>query len=236
VSEELPIHRSTSLQIQAALIDVGDPPGTNSNVVPLPLIAPTTSERSRWPGAEGHLSLLHPSAENAAHVGAGGFFASHRTAGSMTFNSWAATMDFQLPVFSHFELEGSAYRGQALGGLGAGAYKDFVYSVYNGETYFRTLDDMGGWMQAKEKISQRLEFNEALGIDNVPAYQIRPYAITGPTTYYDLTRNRTFTGNVIFRPSAYLLYSIEYRRIESSYVNSPTTWSDVIGFAAGYRF
>jgi len=131
---------------------------------------------------------------------------------------------------------GSAYRGQALGGLGAGAYKDSVYSVYDGETYFRTLDDMGGWMQAKQKINQRLEFNEAFGIDDVPAYQLRPYAIAGPSSYYDLARNRTFTSNVIFRPSAYLVYSIEYRRIESSYVNSPTAWSDVIGIAAGYRF
>jgi len=41
---------------------------------------------------------------------------------------------------------------------------------------------------------------------------------------------------VIYRPSAYLLYSIEYRRIESSFVNSPTASSDVIGVAAGYRF
>ena len=145
-------------------------------------------------------------------------------------------MDFSLPIFSHFELVGSAYRGRALGGMGAGAYKDFVYTLYGGESYFRTLDDMGGWVQAKEKINQKLEFNEAFGIDNVPAYQLRPFAIPGPSGYYDFARNRTFTSNVIYRPSAYLLYSIEYRRIESSFVNSPTAGSDVIGVAAGYRF
>jgi hypothetical protein len=236
VSGEHSIHRATSLQLQAALIDVADPPSPKSNAVPLPLVAPSTSELSRWPGAEAHLSLLHPIADSAAHFGVGGFFAPHRTAGGATFDSWAGTADFHLPVFSRFDLVGSAYRGQALGGLGAGAYKDFVYTVYNGESYFRTLDDMGGWVQAKQKINQRLEFNEAFGIDNVPAYQLRPFAIPGPSGYYDLARNRTFTGNVIFRPSAYLLYSIEYRRIQSSYVNSPTASSDVIGIAAGYRF
>jgi hypothetical protein len=236
VSEELPIHRAASIEMQAALIDVANPPSTISNAATLPLIAPSTAELSRWPGVEARLSLLHPIADSATHFGVGGFFAPHRTAGGPDFKSWAGTADFHLPVFSHFELVGSAYRGQALGGLGAGAYKDSVYSVYDGETYFRTLDDMGGWMQAKQKINQRLEFNEAFGIDDVPAYQLRPYAIAGPSSYYDLARNRTFTSNVIFRPSAYLVYSIEYRRIESSYVNSPTAWSDVIGIAAGYRF
>ena len=32
----------------------------------------------------------------------------------------------------------------------------------------------------------------------------------------NLARNRTFTGNVIYSPSAYLLFSLEYRRLESS--------------------
>lgn len=236
VSQELSIRRTTSLQMQAALIDVVDPPNVNSNALSLPLAAPSTSEMSRWPGVEARLSILHPIADSDAHFGVGGFLAPNRTAGGTNFNSWAATADFHLPVFSHFDLMGSAYRGQALGGLGAGAYKDFVYTVYDGKSYFRTLDDMGGWMQAKQKINQRIEFNEAFGIDNVPAYQLRPYAIIGPSSYYDLARNRTFTSNLIFKPSAYLLYSIEYRRIESSYVNAPTAWSNVIGLAAGYKF
>jgi hypothetical protein len=145
-------------------------------------------------------------------------------------------MDFHLPIFAHLDLTGSAYRGQALGGLGGGTYKDYVYRIYLSEGYFRTLDDMGGWLQAKQRVNERLEFNEAIGIDNVPGYQLRPFAIPSLNNYYNLARNRTFTTNVIYRPSAYLLYSIEYRRIESSFVNSPTAWSDVIGIAAGYRF
>jgi len=34
----------------------------------------------------------------------------------------------------------------------------------------------------------------------------------------------------------YLLFSLEYRRIASSYVNSKTATADIIGLAAGYRF
>ncbi len=236
VSQDLPIHRAAVVQMQAAFIDAADPPNPHGSSSPLPIIPPSTSEQSRWPGLEARLAVLNSGGDSEAHLGVGGFFAPHRTAGGTTFNSWAGTLDFHTRVFPHMVLAGSAYRGQALGGLGGGAYKDVVYRLSGGEAYFRTLDDMGGWMQAKQRVNERLEFNEAFGIDNVPAYQLLPFAIAGPGNYYNLARNRTFTGNVIYKPSAYLLYSIEYRRIESSYVNSPTASSDVIGVAAGYRF
>ena len=236
VSQDLPAFRAAALQLQAALIDVADPPGLYSNSSGASSSTSATTEQSRWPGLQARISVLNPQSDSHAHVAIGGFFAPHRTSRGLTFNSWAGTMDFHLPVFAHIDLEGSAYRGQALGGLGGGAYKDYVYFVSEGEPYVRALDDMGGWMQAKQRVNQRLEFNEAAGIDNVPAHQVLPLAATGPVNYYNLVRNRTFTANVIYSPSAYILYSIEYRRIASSPVASPTASSDVIGVAAGYRF
>jgi len=236
VSQTLPLHRDLAMQMQAALIDVADPPNTLATPAAMPTVAPTTSEQSRWPGIQGRLSLLDSSHEDGAHVGAGSYFAPHRTASGWSYNSWAGTVDFHFPIISHFAMEGSAYRGQGLGGLGGGAFKDYVYRSYEGESYFRVLNDAGGWVQLKQTINERLEFNEAFGVDNVPAHRLRPFAIDGSGSYYNLARNRTFTGNVIYRPSAYLLYSIEYRRIESSPVNSSTAPSDVIGVAAGYRF
>jgi hypothetical protein len=236
ISEELSIHRTAAFQLEAALIDVADPYyPTASSLLP-PVSPPTTAEQSRWPGVEARIALLNPINDGAAHLGVGGFFAPHKIANGPDFNSWAGTMDFNLPVFAHLELTGSAYRGQALGGLGGGAYKDVVYRVGGYEGYWRTFDDMGGWLQAKQKVNERLEFNEAIGIDDVPGYQLQPFVLPGPNAYYNFARNRTFTSNVIYRPSAYLLYSLEYRRIESSFVDAPAAWSDVIGVAAGYRF
>ena len=55
------------------------------------------------------------------------------------------------------------------------------------------------------------------------------------SAYQNVARNRTVTGNVIYSPSAYLLFSFEYRRIETSSENGPTNASDVIGVAAGYE-
>jgi hypothetical protein len=56
------------------------------------------------------------------------------------------------------------------------------------------------------------------------------------TPYQNLARNRTFTGNVIYSPSAYLLFSLEYRHLESAPITGLTNASDVIGIAAGYKF
>jgi hypothetical protein len=235
VSQTLPLPSAAALQLQVALIDVADPPNPLATSPPN-AVTPQTSEQSRWPGVQVRVSLLNAESETGAHIGAGGFFAPHLTPGGWRFNSWATTVDFHMPVFSHLEFEGNAYRGQALGGLGGGAFKDYVYLDYAGDTNLRTLDDMGGWVQARQKVNERLEFNEAFGIDNVPAYQLLPFAIANANSFYNLARNRTFTGNVIFKPSSYLLYSIEYRRIESSPVNVPTAASDVIGIAAGFRF
>jgi hypothetical protein len=43
-------------------------------------------------------------------------------------------------------------------------------------------------------------------------------------------------GNVIYSPSAWLQFSVEYRHLGSFEVNAPTATSNIIGVAAGYKF
>ncbi len=229
--------RASALRTQAALIDVVDPPPLFSTTQSGTYAPPSTSELSRWPGVEGRIAYEDVHQDSGLRLGVSGYFAPHRTSSvGYKFDSWAGAADFQVPVSRYTQFSGSAYWGSALGGLGAGAYKDYVARSSGGEFYYRVLDDHGGWVQWKQKTGEQLEFNEAFGIDNVPAGQLRPYAFTTPVSYYNLTRNRTFTGNVIYSPSAYLLFSLEYRRIMSSYVTAPTMSGDVIGVGAGYKF
>lgn len=232
----LPIHTG-SLQVEGALIDVADPPATYENSQGAGYAPPGAAELSRWPGVQARIAYVDDSESSGARFGVGGYFAPHRTPSySIRFNSWATAVDMRIP-FRFTEVSGSAYRGQALGGLGGGAYKDYVARFDGDSLYSRALDDVGGWLQWKQRISERLQFNEALGTDTVPAHQLRPFASASPTAYYyNLARNRTITGNVIYSPSAYLLFSLEYRRIASSFVTSPTVSSDVIGVGTGYRF
>ena len=242
LTHDLSISSSARLRLQAALIDVSNPPAmytaspTTTTEINTP---PTSAELSRWPGVETRFALLGAQKEDGAQLGVGGFFAPHRTSSGTNFDAWAGTLDYRQPLPARMEFSGSFYRGQALGGMGGGGYKDFGYRPdpdNPGNYYFRVFDDVGGWAQLKERYSEKLEFNGAFGIDSVPGRQLRPYAGAFASYYQNLARNRTFTGNVIYSPSAYLLFSLEYRHLESSPVNSPTATSNIIGVGAGYKF
>jgi hypothetical protein len=79
--------------------------------------------------------------------------------------------------------------------------------------------------------------NGGFGTDNPFAKEISASTYSPGNPFYSgLTRNRSFFGNAIYSPSAYLLFSLEYRRILSNYINQPANVGDVIGIGAGYRF
>jgi hypothetical protein len=244
VTQDLGLAGSHDLRLQAALIDVGDAPVSpiSSSSGASKATPPSSAEQSRWPGVEARVALLgHPVSNNyeRSHFGMGGYFAPHHSSLGFNFDSWAATLDAQLHLPARLQWTGSAYRGLALGGLGGGAYKDFVYRPDEDNPsafYFRALDDVGGWTQLKEKVSERFELNAAFGIDNVFASGLRPFAVTGGSMYQNLARNRTYTGNVIYSPSAYLLFSLEYRHLESSPIVGLPVQSNIIGLGAGYKF
>lgn len=245
ITETLAPGGGRGVQFQAALIDVGDAPLT-------PLVAPDSSpnsttatipassaEQSQRPGVEARIALLGSDGEEGRnHLGVGGYFAAHQSALDRSYDSWAATLDARLQLPARLQFTGNAYRGLALGGLGGGGYKDFAWSPNSltGGYYFRALDDVGGWAQLKEKASERLEFNGAVGVDNVFSYDLQHYYFPGYPMVVNLARNRTFTGNVIYSPSAYLLFSLEFRRLESYPIEGAPTDSNIIGMGAGYRF
>lgn len=241
ISARLAPAGSRGLQLEAALIDTGDAPLTPA-VVPsstVNYVPPTSAERSSRPGVEARVAWFGLGQDDSRmHVGIGGYFAEHNSALGRSYDSWASTLDARLSLGAHLELTGNFYRGAALGGLGAGGYKDFVYSpnMSTGGYYFRPLDDVGGWAQLKAKATERLELNAAYGMDSVFAGQLRRYYIIGGSMIQNLAQNRTFTSNVIYSPSAYLLLSVEYRRLLSTPVEDPGAASNIIGIGAGYRF
>ena len=235
---------SLGIRLQAALIDVGDAPLSPPvpTYVTSAMTPPNSAEQSRWPGIEARVALQGPAVNNRkdrSHFGIGGYFAPHysKVLGH-GFDSWAGTLDALFFLPARLEFSGSFYRGQALGGLGGGAYKDFAYRIDadTGGYYFRPLDDLGGWAQLKKRISERLEFNAAFGVDNAFADELRRYVVAGDSLYRSLARTRTYTGNVIYSPSAYLQFSLEYRHLESSPVAHPPASSNIIGVGAGYKF
>lgn len=244
ITQDLGPPHSHGVRLQAALIDVGDAPlAPSASTLRIPAeIPPGSAERSRWPGAEARIASRGPAAnsdEGRIQFGIGGYFAPHySTVLGHGFDSWAGTLDARVHLPAGLEFTGNFYRGQALGGLGGGAFKDIVFRVDadSGDYYFRPLSDVGGWAQLKETLSERLQLNAAFGIDNAFAGELRPYAVVGGAIYQNLSRNRTFTGNVIYSPSAYLQFSLEYRRLDSFPVFGPPEGGNIIGLGTGYRF
>ena len=240
IRQDFTLPGAQRIRAQAALIDVMNPvqiyDGTAAQAA---ITTPTTAELSRWPGAEGRLAFLGGAENSGIQLGAGGLFVPHRSIGGTRFNSWAGTLDYRIPVTAHAEISGGGYWGAALGGLGGGAFKDYVFSLnpLSPRGYsFENLHAIGGWTQFKARMNQEFEFNAAAGTDQVPASELRPYAGDAAAYYLNLARTLTYTGNVIYHPSAYLTFSLEYRHLQSAPVNEYSTSGEILGIATGYSF
>jgi uncharacterized coiled-coil protein SlyX len=235
LSHRLAFSDSSQIRVEAALIDTSDPqlPGTTNSTTP----SLTETERSRWPGTEARIAFQHGDSGIGLEIGVGGYFSPHRTGSGDTFDAWAGTMDVKMPLSKYFEMTANAYRGQALAGLGGGGYVNY-YETYDGaDEYAHALDDVGGWMQLKARAGQRVEMNAGFGTDNPFAKEIQAaMSPSADSSYYGLARNRSVFSNVIYSPSAYLLFSLEYRRLWTNFSTGATNFSDVIGVGAGYRF
>jgi hypothetical protein len=233
VEHTLRLNDSSRISLQGAIADVPNPP-SQGTAAPAPVAG--LGELSRWPASEARIGYAHGSDLTGLRVGAGGYFSPHTYNEYFSFDAWAATVDYRFPLFAHLESSGSFYRGSALGGLGGGAYKDYLYTQVGSNYLYRPLDDVGGWTQLKERPNERLEFNVAYGLDNAFANEIRPYVLNATSAYQSLARNSTWFANIIYSPTAYTVFSFEYRRIDSSYAIGPHSVADVYGVAGGYRF
>lgn len=225
---------SSRILIQGALADIPDPASQQGSLTALS--APSLAEQSRRPASEVRLGYSNGDKLTGLQIGAGGYVSPHSEGDDFHFDAWAATIDYRVPLPARFDVSGSLYRGAGLGGLGAGTFKDYILEN-EGEYYsVRPLDDVGGWTQLKARANERVEFNAAYGIDNAFAHELRGYVTSGSNSYQNLARNSTVFTNVIYSPTAYTLFSFEYRRIDSSPTVGPHSISDVYGVAAGYRF
>jgi hypothetical protein len=133
------------------------------------------------------------------------------------------------------ELSGEFYRGRAIGGLGGGAFKDYI--TYASYTSLRGLNAVGGWGQLKFKILHSFEGNIAGGQDSALGRDLRNSDVgLEQGDYSDLARNQSIFGNLIFRPRPYLLLSTEFRQLKSWTITGEGYQDRILGFAGGYSF
>jgi hypothetical protein len=94
---------------------------------------------------------------------------------------------------------------------------------------------MGGWAQLKFKIKSNFEINGAVGVDNPFASELRLYNANTiyPESY---TRNLSPLVNFIYQIRSDILFSIEYRYLNSSVLDSGSFRDHHVSLSLGYIF
>lgn len=171
-------------------------------------------------------------------VGVGGYFSPENWGFGRKINGWATTADWDVPLGRRFSLSGELYRGNAIGGLGAGIGRSVLYngSLTNPATSVLGLNSAGGWTQLKFRPLRRLQFNAAFGEGNSFASDLRYFEY--PQSDYNpaLENNQSGLVNVIFYPRSNLLLSLEYRRIWTSEIDQAPYRAGQINLGAGILF
>ena len=198
---------------------------------------PSWGEESGQPAYATRISWSHRAFGQNLTVGAGGYYNRQDWGFNRTVDGWAATTDVTLPLGKRFEFTGEFYRGRAVAGLGGGIGQSVLLngSFINPATTFRGLDSMGGWAQLKFKPKAKFEINAALGLDNPFANEMRRFRANA--IYADsYARNLSPFINFIYQVRSDILFSTEYRRLQTSVLDAGSNSANHINLSLGYIF
>lgn len=150
-------------------------------------------------------------------LGVAGYYSREVLGNDHYVDGWAGMSDWNIPLASWLSLSGEFYRGRAIGGIGGGISRSVVFDGNPAlpTTSVHGLDAIGGWSQFKFKVRPKLEFNAAFGLDNPTSSEIRFAAASQPYTGALLAQNRSGLVNFIYRPRSNLLFSGEFRFLQS---------------------
>ncbi len=154
-------------------------------------------------------------------------------------DAWAGMADWDIPVTSRVSLSGEFYRGRGVGGIGGGISRSVVFGGKPDQPYtdVRGLDSIGGWSQLKIKATPKLEFNAAFGLDNPTTSEIRfalpslPY-LGSPLLY----KNMSGLANFVYRPRSNLLFSAEFRHLQSFPISGSSDSAQQVNLVMGVLF
>ena len=233
VEHKVVLSDQSSLSFQGGILDSlsGDLPSQEFSRYP------TWGEQSGQPAYAARVSWSHRMFGQDLTVGVGGFYGRQDWGFSRSVDGWAGTADLTLPLGKLFELTGAFYRGRAVAGLGGGIGQSVLLNgpFIDRATTFRGLDSMGGWAQLKFKVKSNFEINGAFGSDNPFSGELRQY---NANTIYpgSYTRNLSPLVNFIYQIRSDILFSTEYRYLNSTVLDSGSFSAHQISLSMGYIF
>ncbi len=233
VEHRVALSDDSSLLLQAGILDslTGDYPNPEDRV-------PSEGEQSGQPGYAARVAWSHHAFGRDLTVGLGGYYERQNWGFGRSVDAWTGTMDVTVPLGKYFDFTGEFYRGRGIGGFGGGVGQSVVLSgpEMDPATTIRGLNSLGGWVQLKYKPRANFEVNFALGDDNPFAGQLRNNPAT--EAYYGALLSRNFTPfvNFIYHVRSNVLFSAEYRRLQTYNLDSNTDTANQIGLSVGYIF
>jgi len=184
---------------------------------------PDSAERSRRPYLQARVRLAWGPTDDASEVAVGGHLGWLASADTL-FQSRALTADARIKV-GPVEVLAEAFSGKALAGLGGGGI---------GQSFGPTGDPVrtkGGWGQLNVRPRRELLVGGGCGIDDPDDGDLSD-ALGNPR---GRLKNFVCEGHVDLRPPGPLVFGVEFRRLETTYLNGKFT-ANHVNLAAGYRF
>jgi hypothetical protein len=234
VEHRIQLGENSRLLFQAGILDglSGEPPVAQS------YRAPQAGESAGQPAYAGRTAWTHNVLGQPFTIGAAGYYDRQDYGYGRIVNGWAGMSDWTLGLGSHFALTGEFYRGTAIGGLGGGVGRSVLFSdnPSSSTSLVEGLNTVGGWAQFKARATPKIEFNAAFGEDSPFASDVRRYPYS--QSYFDatLTRNQAEFGNVIYRPRSDILFSAEYRRLQTFNISNYKYTAGQVNLVMGVLF
>jgi len=216
--------------------------------------AASVGERSHRPAVAGRIAWSAPLLGNRMTLGFGRYegrqdWGTWGTRDSHRYvNSWVNTLDLDLPITRFVDLTGTYHRGRAIADLGGALGQNLAVYLLGDvlspgddptaplPTLTKGLKTQGGWLQLKIKPLRRFEINVAGGQENPSAAEMELASSTQDYLGDQLSRNRSYSTNLIFRPRSNLVLSTEYRHLRSYPLAEESRSEDHVNIAVGILF
>ena len=171
-------------------------------------------------------------------IGAAGYYSRQAWPFGHYVDGWSGMTDWEIPIISRLTLSGEFFRGRSIGGIGGGISRSALFdgNPALAATAVRGLDSIGGWSQLKFKVNSRLELNAAFGLDNPTGTEVRTAAVSQTYVGPLLAQNRGGLFNFIYRPRSNLLFSTEYRYLQSFPLATTNNTADQFNMMMGVLF
>jgi hypothetical protein len=233
IEHRIALSEGSNLSFQAGILDslTGDIPVEQYDRYP------SWGEQSGQPAYATRIALSHRAFGQSLTVGFGGYYGRQNWGFHRNVDGWAGTTDVTLPLGKLFEFTGEFYRGRAVAGLGGGIGQSILFtgSFDDPSAVFKGLDSMGGWAQLKFKPKSNFEINGAIGLDNPFASELRRYT-SNPVYVGSYSRNLSPLVNFIYQVRSDVLFSTEYRRLQTSVLDGGSNSANHINLSLGYIF